>query len=308
MIRMARPTLLLLALGTLARGAPARACSVCGCGDPLVAAAEGHGRGGDLRLAVEAEYLDQKAGSDGRPDGTDVLHQYTLRLTGVYSPAAPLNLVVTVPFLRKRMATEGIGGTAPVSDVTTLGDVELGARYFLVDLVNVGARRRQGLAVSLGTSLPTGQNGATDANGQRIDQHGQAGTGAFGPYAGLAYRLQQDPWSFLASASARVRTESSYGYRFGSALLWTVQGQWSPLSWLALGTGVDGRNAGRDRQDGAPVENTGGLVLAVTPSVYLQVHRALWLDARVQVPVYTSLVGRQSVGPTLVAGLMYEAF
>jgi len=308
-ISTARTLVLFLALSILAAGMPARACSVCGCGDPLVAAAEGRGRGGDLRVAVDGEYLSQKAGTEGEPGKTDVLDQYTLRLTGVYSPVAALNLVATIPLLRKKMAMDGHDGTiVPVSDVTTLGDVELGARYFVVDLANVGARRRQGLAVSLGTSLPTGQNGATDAGGLRIDQHGQAGTGAFGPYAGLTYRLQQDPWSLLASASGRAHNENSYGYRFGSALLWTVQGQWSPLSWLALGLGVDGRNAGRDRQDGVPVENTGGLVLAATPSAYLQIHRALWLDARVQIPFYTRLVGEQSVGPTFVAGFLYEAF
>lgn len=78
------------------------------------------------------------------------------------------------------------------------------------------------------------------------------------------------------------------------------------LSWLALGLGVDGRNAGRDRQGGVPVDNTGGLVLAAAPSVCLQVHRALWADARVQIPFYTSLVGQQSVAPTFVAGLLHE--
>lgn len=300
---------MLLALSGLAAARPARACSVCGCGDPLVAAAEGYGRGGDLRVAAEGEYLSQRAGTEGAPGMTDVLDQYTLRLTGVYSPVAPLNLVATVPLLRKKMAMDRNGGSlVPVSDVTTLGDVELAARYYVLDLVNVGARRRQGLAVSAGSSFPTGQNGATDGTGQRIDQHGQAGTGAFGPFAGLTYRLQLDPWSFLASASARVRTENSYGYRFGSALLWTVQGQWSPLSWLGVGLGLDGRNAGRDRQGGVPVENTGGLVLAATPAAYLEIHRGLWLDARVQIPFYTRLVGEQSVGPTFVAGLLYEAF
>ncbi len=309
MTRAGRILLSLGALALLAAGSPARACSVCGCGDPLVAAAESHGRGGDLRLSVEGEVLGQKAGTEGVPGSTDVLDQYTLRLTGVYSPAEPINLVVTVPFLRKKMGMAGPGGAvAPVSDLAAVGDVEVGARYFLVDLVNVGARRRQGLAVSLGTSLPTGPDGATDPGGARIDQHGQAGTGAFGPYAGLAYRLQQDPWSLLASASARVRTENSYGYRYGSALLWTVEAQWSRFSWFALGLALDGRNAGRDRQDGVPVENTGGLVLAATPSAYLQIDGNLWLNARVQLPFLTRLVGSQWVGPTFVAGLAYGIF
>jgi hypothetical protein len=299
----AAAALLLALLGP----APAAACSVCACGDPLVSAAEGPGRGGDLRLALEAEYLTQHAGSEGDPASTDLLDQYTLRLTAVYSPVDPLNLVLSIPLVRKKLWTEPSAGPAvPTSDLTGLGDVEVGARLFVLDAVDFAAQRRQGVAVSAGTSIPTGPDDARDASGQLVDQHGQLGTGAWGPYAGVSYRFRQDPWSALLSISGRLRTENAHGYRYGNALLWTAQAQWSPLAWLALGLGVDGRDAAQDQEHGAPVENTGGLVLAATPSAYVELFQGLWLTVRAQLPFLTHLVGDQWVGPTVSAGLAYQ--
>jgi hypothetical protein len=299
------PSLLALAglLALLVAPAPAWACSVCSCGDPLAAAADAHAAGGDLRLALATEYLTQKAGSEGEPGAQDVLDQYTVRVTGAYSPVERLNLVATLPLVRKTMTMDhGGGGTTPVSRQSGLGDVELGARYYLLDQVNFAARRRQGIALSAGVALPTGENGARDAGGARLDEHGQLGTGAFGPYAGLAYRLELDDWNYLVAVSGRYRTENGSGYRFGSALLWTAQAQWSARPWLAFGLGLDGRNAGRDKDGGPPVENTGGLVLAATPAAYLKVYGDLWFDLRAQLPFFSRLAGDQTVGPNLVAG------
>jgi hypothetical protein len=275
----------------------------------LVAAAEAPGRGqGDLRVALDAEYLTQEAGTEGEPGSTDVLHQYALRLTGVYSPAPSLNVVVAVPFLRKKMTMDHPdGSTMPMSDLSGVGDVEVGARYFLFESVDFGARSRHGLALSLGTSIPTGENDAKDSTtGERIDEHGQLGTGAWSPYAGITYRLQQDPWSALASVTGRLRTENSNGYRYGNSLLWTVQGQWSPTQRVALGLALEGRSAAQDRLAGGYVPNTGGLVLAATPSVYLNVTRNLWLNARAQLPFATRLVGEQKIGPLVLFGMAYQ--
>jgi outer membrane immunogenic protein len=75
----------------------AQACAMCSRGDPLAPAAEGQGRGGDLRLAVDAEMLSQQSGSPSEPAMRDLLDQYTLKLTAAYSPVSSLNVVVTVP-------------------------------------------------------------------------------------------------------------------------------------------------------------------------------------------------------------------
>jgi hypothetical protein len=296
----------------------AHACSVCSRGDPLAPAAEGHGRGGDLRVAVDAEVLSQRSATPGVVGMHDGLDQYTLKLTGAYSPAPPVNLVVSVPFTRKKVTMEHGGGTAPfvASDLTGIGDLEVGGRWFFWERVSLRARLRQGVALSVGTSIPTGPSEARTiigsqpitAIGQPNAQHEQLGTGAFGPFAGLSYRLQRDPFTGLLSVSGRAHTENAQGYRYGSALLFTVQGQWAPARWLALGFGLDGHNGGRDRQYGAPVENTGGLVLWASPSAYMNVYQRLWVTLRAQFPFHTSLVGEQTVGPVVLGGVQYELF
>jgi hypothetical protein len=154
--------------------------------------------------------------------------------------------------------------------------------------------------------VPTGPDGAT-AGGVRVDEHGQLGTGGWGPYAGAFYRLAGEVWSGFATASGRYRTRNSYGYRYGEALVWSVQAQLQPLPWLAAVLGVDGRAAAADRDSGATVANTGGLVLAAAPGLHFNVAKGGWLFARAQIPFYTRLLGEQTVGPVWTAGIRYEA-
>lgn len=291
----------------------ALACSVCSRGDPIAPAADGHGEGGDLRLALDTEVISQRSGTPNQPAGQsmhDELDQLTVKLTGVYSPTEAINLVVSVPFTRKRMTMDhGAGVRFVASDLTGVGDVEVGARWFFWEQVVMAARLRHGLAVSLGTSLPTGSsNPADSAVGLPNPQHEQVGTGAFGPYAGLSYRLQKDAFAALLSLSGRTHTVNGDGYRYGGALLWTAQGQWTPLRWLALGLGLDGHHGVGDRLGGDPVANTGGTVIWGSPSAFLNVYRQLWLTLRVQVPVTTNLVGDQTIRPVVMAGVQYQVF
>jgi hypothetical protein len=282
----------------LLSSAPARACSVCGCGDPLLSANDPAAVNGRLRLEVDTEYLSMKSG-----EPADTLDQYTLRLNGVFSPAPGLSFIAQVPFTRKRL--NNVDGSG--SDLSGLGDVELGARYTLVDLPNFAAQRRQTFAVSAGTSLPTGSRSAT-FDGHDVDEHGQLGTGAWGPYAGLHYRFEQKQWTILASVSGRLRTTSSESYRYGNALLWSAHGQYFPVPRVVLDAGIDGRHAAADSLAGAPVEDTGGTVLAASPGVYWNVTGPMWLALRGQIPFYSHLYGIQSVGPTVVGGVQYLVF
>lgn len=298
-----------LAIALAAAADAALACSVCSRGDPIAPAADGHGQGGDLRVALDAEVLSQRSGTPGVSGMHDDLDQYTLKMTAAYSPVPSVNLVASVPFVRKRMTMEHGGGiTFVASEETGVGDVEVGARWFFWESVNVGARMRQGLALSAGTSLPTGASDARPVPGLPNAQHEQLGTGAFGPYGGLAWRLQRDPWAVLLSVAGRVHGANAEGYRYGGALLWTVQGQWAPAAWLALGLGVDGHDGEGDRLHGGAVPNTGGLVLWASPSAYVNVYERLWLTARAQVPFEARLVGDQQVGTVVTLGVQYAVF
>jgi hypothetical protein len=310
--------LALFAAAALLIPRPARACSVCGCGDPLLIATDPAAIAGVLRLQLDADYLQIDAANDADPAATDQLTQSSLRLNAVWRPSDRLSFSATVPVLHKVIVTSGAGPDVTASDLSGLGDVDLGVRYALWRSVQVGQQRAQELAVTAGTSAPTGQSQATDAGGALIDPHGQLGTGAWGPFAGIHYRYEQGPWTGYASASFRVRTEASYPdpagtmkYKFGNAFLWSAHGQYLATKGLALDLGLDGRTARQDTATepgglAAPVDNTGGTVISAAPSVYWNPAGALWLFLRVQVPVYKDLVGRQDVFPSGSIGLQFQ--
>src|SRR5215831_14333882 len=134
----------------------ARACSVCGCGDPLVLAGDSMPVANTLRFALEYEYLTATARSDDEPDRTESLTQMTFRPVVVYSPVDRLNFVLQVPLVRKDW-TLSASEAAPSENVipTGLGDIDLGVRVFLWDATSISVMRRQNFALSAGTSFPS---------------------------------------------------------------------------------------------------------------------------------------------------------
>jgi hypothetical protein len=315
---LGRARFLLAAVCLLGASTPARACSVCGCGDPLLTANDPAAITGGFRLQMDTEYLRIDAGTDGRPGYTDQLTQWSYRFNAVYRPLNALSLTATLPLVSKTIHTVGFGTNVVGSDLTGLGDVELGARYAVWTSVNIGARRVQEFAVSAGTAIPTGDHNARATDGSLVDPHGQLGTGGWGPFAGVHYRLEQGDWLAYASLSYRLRTEASYfdtsKYKFGDAFLWSVHGQYLPSRRIALDLGVDGRYAKADRAtapDGTvtdPVDSTGGTVLSAAPGVYFNALGGLWLFVRGQVPFYKDLFGEQDVKPSVVTGLQFQLF
>ena len=303
MRRIAPRLALLAASAVLAR--PAAACSVCGCGDPLVSVGEVAGPRGQLGLELDGQWLTQTAGGD-TPGTKDLLSQWSILLTASYTPVEHLNVVVTLPYVFKNLQNEAADGSrTTTSNLNGIGDMQLGLRWFVWESIDFGNRTRQTLSVNAGTFAPTGSNSAT-ADGARVDEHGQLGTGGWGPNAGLFYRLQGDLWSASAGLWGLYRTANSYGYRFGPAVLWAVQAQYQPVDWFAAALGVDGRWAAPDVSNGADVDSTGGFLLAAVPAAYFNVFKGAWLFARAQLPIATKLYGIQSIGPVVTAGLRYD--
>lgn len=307
-----------VAVALLGSSRVALACSLCGCGDPLLAASDPAAITGRLRLQLDTEYLRVNAGTDGLPGHTDELTQRSYRFNAVYRPLDALSLTATLPLVSKAIHTVGGGSDVVASDLTGLGDVELAARYAVLRSVDFGVGRVHEVGLTAGASIPTGGHDAKAPGGSLIDPHGQLGTGGWGPFVGAAYRFEQGDWLAFASLSARLWTEASYfdgsRYEFGDALLWSIHGQYRPVRRVALDLGVDGRYARADRAVGADgvvdpaVVNTGGTVLSAAPGVYLDAAGALWLFVRAQLPFYERLRGEQDVLPSFTTGLQFLAF
>jgi hypothetical protein len=227
------------------------------------------------------------------------------------------SLIVTVPLVNKTIHTLGGGTEVTGSDLTGLGDIEIGARYTVWRSISLGVGRLHELAITGGTAIPTGSHNAKAADGGLIDPHGQLGTGGWGPFVGLAYRFEQGSWLAFANVSGRLRTDGTYfdstKYKFGDALLWSVHGQYRPARWVALDLGVDGRYARKDKATAADrtvddaVVNTGGTLLSAAPGVYFNAFGGVWLFLRGQIPFYKSLYGEQNVLPSVTTGLQFQA-
>src|SRR5512142_411554 len=142
------------ALAVVARAGarPTLACSVCGCGDPLLGSSDPAAIAGRLRLQLDVEYLRVDAGNEVDPAFTDELTQWSYRLNVVYRPTDALSLTATLPVVTKDMRMAGGGTSMTMSDATGLGDVEVAGRYAVWRSVNLGVGRVQELAVSAGTS------------------------------------------------------------------------------------------------------------------------------------------------------------
>jgi hypothetical protein len=285
-------------------GQKAEACSVCGCGDPLFVAGDSKPMAGTWRFAFDYLYLTASARSDDNPAQTESLTQMTFLPAVVYSPTDELNLVLQVPLTWKSWKLTGGGLPEETASPFGLGDIEFSARYFVWTKTELTERRRQSVALSAGTSLPTGGDD-TEVDGQRIDQHAQLGTGAFGPYVGALYTFNQDPWTFTGTLTGRYRTTNSYGYRFGGAVLFGLTARYRIVEPFFFSLGVDGRFAVRDNDSGQTQLNTGGFLLAATPGLMWNLSDGLWLQAQAQIPVATHLYGVQSVGPVVTVGLQF---
>ncbi|HTB35406.1 MAG TPA: hypothetical protein VK842_11110, partial [bacterium] len=185
-------------------------------------------------------------------------------------------------------------------------DVDFGGRWFFWQDLHLVDHWSQNLALSAGTSLPTGASTIT-ADGQLIDQHAQLGTGAASAYVGLLYGYNGDPMGLSLNATYRYRGTNDQGYQFGQAVSFGLGGHIRAMEDLALTLSLDGRYAGYDQDWSAGAANgdTGGTVLDLTPGFGWQIGDGVGISGRVQVPVFTNLFGTQLVTPTVDLSLQY---
>jgi hypothetical protein len=221
--------------------------------------------------------------------------------TVTYGPTETLSLIAIVPFLEKDWTLDGGGEPAEHASPSGLGDVNLGARYYAMRRADASTMHSQFLALSAGSTLPTGVNDE-EVGGTRIDQHAQLGTGAWGPYAGVTYALRSAVWNVAANVSGSFHSANSYDYRFGDAVRWGIEGQVRLNRAFAVSLASEGRYAQRDVSGGQAQVNTGGTVVDLTPGLAWSPAPSVGLFARVHIPVVTDLYGEQTVGATFQVG------
>jgi hypothetical protein len=300
----------LLAAAALTLSAPrALACSICRCGDPTFnALGTNVYSSGQFHLALDWDRFSksQRTVEDGRT-GTDseIENRYTATLS--YSVGERFLFVARVPFSDRDLTTTFPDETSTVvtdglSDPEFYGLVRLWSSSF-----GPGLGRRTWISAVFGVKTPWGRNDIR-ADGARVDEHAQSGTGStdfFGGLSGL-YLFDADS-ALFASAQYRGTGRNDFGYKYGGITMANLAYE-RKLSEVFDGVlEVDFRHAGRDQVafDGERDPDTGGSILYVTPRILVNLGKGIVLRMSVQIPAVQKVYGVQDEKVNYNAGLTF---
>ena len=287
--------------------APAWACSICRCGDPTFNALgkEGVSQSG-LRIALD---WDQVKKTQGDPkDDFDSLRERRETLLLAYGFSPELSLIARVPYSQRNL-TESRGGELEQTSYSGFADPEVYGQMRLWSSAFEGSVGiRSSLYLVAGIKTAWGENNAT-ANGARLDEHVQPGTGSTDGFAGLSGSYQMNPRSALfASVQYRRTGRNAFHYHYGNARLFNIAYEHKiGARWDAV-IEANYRNAGCDEINTAGTRdpNTGGSITYLTPRILFDLGKGWILRASSQFPLYQSgLNGHQEEKAVLNLGVTH---
>jgi hypothetical protein len=297
----------LIAVALLALPSPGRACSICRCGDATFNALGRDGYAAEgFRAALDWERFDKDEGNAALDAESQVENRFTGLLS--YGFNDRITLLARIPYSVRNLTptTEGEQGakvhTSGLSDPEIYGQLRLWSSKLAG-----GLGRRSSLSLNAGVKLPWGQNDV-EQGGERVDEHGQPGTGSTDLFGSLAFLYLIDKESALfVSSGYRHTGENDFGYRYGSTFLANAAYEHK------LGKVLDGvvelnfRHAKKDRVDseGTLDDDTGGSLLYVTPRLLVNLGGGVVLRFAGQIPVARALNGFQTERAVANVGLTY---
>jgi len=274
------------------------ACASCGCGDPTLTA-----------VGVEQPYknrlrlvLEERVGT--RTSGADVMRERLVmtrtQLGIAYTPHARITLAAFMPLIASTLT----GPTGASQHIVGIGELELQARVLVARDRSFAPRHLFWLVAGLKT--PTTPRIHDDAGFPYPDDD-QPGSGSWDPLGGATYAWFGGFVSVYSSFLFRIPTDGERGYRRGRSILSASAVQLQPLPRLAIQLGANLHYLTADAlSNGAPAPNTGGFVAAIAPGLLINPWRDLLLRVAVEVPVYQSMNGVQSLGPQGVLAISYD--
>jgi len=283
--------------------APAAACSMCRCSDPVFSAlGEGLYSYGGFQVALDWNRLNQSEGAAGGPDFEAQIRN-TLTATIAYGWQDRLTVVAQIPYTFNHLTTsDGVETADAVGDPSFFVSARLWSSPF-----TQGLGRRAWISALFAVKTPWGNNDETE-NGVRLDEHVQPGTGATNLTGGIngLYLIDEDS-SIYGSVAYTGTGRNDFGYKYGNNVQANVVYDRKITEWLDGLLEVNFLDAKHDQVDAAGVidPNTGGKSLYLTPRIGVHVVKGLVLRAAAQFPVWKDLNGIQDIKPAYTAGLTY---
>lgn len=325
---------LLLCLVFAFRPAPAAACSICRCGDPTFnALGTGVYSSGAFRLALDYERFEKEQGifeaeephgeedlaaKHGTAPGRESVVENRVTAALTYTLADRALFVARIPWSSRRLSAEagaaheesalkasGEGGpdsTRELADPELYALVRVWSSRFAGDL-----GRRAWISLLGGVKTDWGRNDLS-AEGARLDEHLQAGTGSTDWFGGVsAVYLLDKTSSLFGSVQLRRTGTNDFDYRYGNATLANFGYERKLGKVLDAALELNYRDAGEDRIDaeGTLDPNTGGEVLYLTPRAFFDFGHNLVGRLSVQIPVAEALNGDQKERAVANLGLTY---
>jgi len=276
----------------------AQACATCLCGDPTITTM-GTEKPFAGRVRAGIEYLNR--GETVATPGVSEVVTDERRITYSFSYAINADWIVaaSVPFVTKEVRRFDLSR----AQASGVGDMDLSARWFVGKDDAFPARYLWGL--QFGVRLPTSTE--QKAGGEPVDFDAQPGAGATIPNLGIWYGRYAMPWFFYTSAVYQhAVTEGYQDYQAGDVLLITGLAQYALRSGVAVQLSLDGRRKRQDEYDGVKDEDSGGVLVMLTPGIAWTPFEDLIVNAAYQIPIVENAHGRQEEDPTFRLGVTYD--
>ncbi len=247
----------------------------------------------DGTFVLREQLVYRRATQDPGPAGRKLTVRGAVSVLG-YGVTGRLALFGVVPWLDKSLDLAMPGGRA-TRGASGLGDARLFARYTLYQRDAPGRTLR--IAPFLGTELPTGRDGRSDALGP-LPRPLQVGSGSWDAFAGVVASYQTLRYEVDAEASVKLNSEAD-GFEFGNEarLAASLQYRVWPRRLAAgtpgfLYTVVEGSltHRERNRANGTKDPDSGGTSLFLAPGIQYVTRRWI-IEALVQLPVHQNLGG-----------------
>ncbi len=277
----------------------ASACAACACTLNSDWESQGYSTAQGFKLDLDYLFLDQnqlrsgtrKISSSDVPNGQE-LEDYTrnnivtLGLSYVFN--ADWGVALQMPYIVRDHATFGEDHHEyDTSSTSSIGDISLIARY-------QGFTPSHHLGVQLGIKLPTGSFSKTFRSGAPLDRGLQPGTGTTDLIAGIYYfdDLGKD-WSWFAQATVQTALNERSDYKPGTAENLDAGIRYTHFKRVIPQLQINTHISSRDRGAEADTDNSGGVVINLSPGVTVEVTDKIASFVFVQVPVYQNLNGYQ---------------
>jgi hypothetical protein len=214
-----------------------------------------------------------------------------------YRASSAITAFIKAPYVVRRFTSLKDGVESPEAS-DGIGDMELAVLMNTEIFSRPGASYMGSVVATLKTA--TGQNDELLENGERLDEHLQAGTGSMGSQIGLILTRISSMHSEYISGYFRSTGENDFGYKYGTAYLYNGGFMYRVTSSIAVSAELNGRYAKRDEAYGAQLHNTGGSVVYLTPGLRWRLGPQVVLSTNLRVPVIERLNDEQDEGPVFV--------